>query len=265
MTDRDLKKLIRDKQVILFVGAGVSAGLNVPTWSGLIDKMATDLGYDPKIFQASSDFFPTLAEYYKLEKTSIGELRSWMDTSWKRSPDEIEKSQVHRIISELEFPQIYTTNYDPFLENAHKVHGKDYAKIVSIKDVGAARHATTEIVKFHGDFSDDSSIVLTETDYFDRLDFESALDIKLRSDVLGKSLLFIGYSLTDINIRFLLHRLSKSWKTANLENHQPPSYIFQTKPDPIQEAVLRKWGVEMIVGEEDDPGIALETFLQTLI
>lgn len=31
-----------------------------------------------------------------------------------------------------------------------------------------------------------------------------ALDIKLRSDMLGKTILYIGYSLEDINMRFLL-------------------------------------------------------------
>lgn len=264
MPERKLKKLIAERRVILFVGAGVSAGLGVPTWSGLIDKMAVDLGYDPKIFQSSSDYFPTLAEYYSLQKTSIGELRSWMDKSWSRSPEELKKSDVHRIISELNFPQIYTTNYDPFLENAFDLYKKEYAKIVSIKDIGDARETATQIVKFHGDFTDDKSIVLTESDYFERLRFESPLDIKLRSDVLGKAILFIGYSLTDVNIRLLLHRLSKSWKISGLEEHQLNSYIFQTRPDPIQEAVLGKWGVNMIIGEEDDPGVALKEFLLKL-
>jgi len=264
MPHRNLRKLIAEGRVILFVGSGVSAGLGVPTWGGLIDKMANDLGYDPNIFRTSSDYFPTLSEYYSLKKTNIGELRSWMDRSWSRTSEQLRKSEVHRIISELSFPQIYTTNYDPFLEDAFELYKKDYAKIVSIKDIGDARDSSTQIIKFHGDFSDDNSIVLTESDYFERLNFESPLDIKLRSDALGKSILFIGYSLTDINIRFLLHRLSKFWKSAGLEEHQLNSYIFQTKPDPIQESVLNQWGVNMIIGDGDDPGVALEGFMASL-
>ena len=65
----------------------------------------------------------------------------------------------------------------------------------------------TQIIKFHGDFDDDSSLVLTESSFFIALDFESPLDIKLRSDSLEKSLLFIGYSLSDINIRYMLYKL----------------------------------------------------------
>ena len=40
----------------------------------------------------------------------------------------------------------------------------------------------THIVKFHGTFDDDASLVLTESSYFDRLEFESAIDIKLRAN-----------------------------------------------------------------------------------
>jgi hypothetical protein len=47
--------------------------------------------------------------------------------------------------------------------------------------------------------------VLTETDFLNRLSFDSPLDIKLHADALGRTVLFIGYSMTDPNIRLLLH------------------------------------------------------------
>lgn len=37
----------RERNVILFVGAGVSKNLGLPTWSKLIDHIAKELGYDP--------------------------------------------------------------------------------------------------------------------------------------------------------------------------------------------------------------------------
>lgn len=43
----------------------------------------------------------------------------------------------------------------------------------------------------------------------------SPLDIKLRADALGKSILFIGYSLTDINIRYLLYKLHIQWAESD--------------------------------------------------
>jgi len=81
-------------------------------------------------------------------------------------------------------------------------------------------------LSLHGDFDDDSSLVLTESSYFERLSFESPLDIKLRYDSIGKSLLFIGYSLSDINIRYLLYKLQRLWAESDYSGVRPVSYIF---------------------------------------
>jgi hypothetical protein len=48
----------------------------------------------------------------------LGALRSWMDTTWHPSTIDTAKSQIHNLILDLEFPIIYTTNYDPWLELA---------------------------------------------------------------------------------------------------------------------------------------------------
>ena len=123
---------------------------------------------------------------------------------------------------------------------------------------------TTQIIKFHGDTISDSSIVLTESSYFKRLNFESPLDIKLRSDMLGKSILFIGYSLSDINIRLLIYKLDQLWQNYNL-NKRPASYIFLPTPNPIQEAILKSRGIITITGEGLDKKESTEKFLTSLL
>lgn len=138
-------------------------------------------------------------------------------------------------------------------------------KIVGVADLRRIRPDTTQIVKFHGDFCDLQSIVLDETSYFRRLDFESPLDIKLRADVLGRSVLFIGYSLADVNIRYLFYRLARLWKTAAGDAPQPRSFVFSPRADPVQQAVLAQWGIEMIALERDDPTEALVEFLESVV
>lgn len=261
----DLKRAARDKQAILFVGAGVSAVLGAPTWSQLIDHMAQNLGFDPDVFRSLSSNYLTLAEYYKIERGSIGPLRSWMDRHWNFSDEKIRASRVHTLIAKLDFPVIYTTNYDCNIERALELGGRPVRKIVDVKDFLHVQDHERQVVKLHGDFENDSSIVLTETDYFDRLSFDSPLDIRLRADVLARPVLFIGYSLSDINVRMLLHRLWETWNTSPHRSHQPNSYVFLPRPNEIEETVLARWGVQTIVGEDPDPEKSLQNFLSELL
>ena len=196
---------------------------------------------------------------------SLGGLRSWMDRTWHSDTVNIGDSEVHRLIVENEFPIIYTTNYDRWLEIAFEHYRRPYSKITNVTDLVRIRDGATQIVKFHGDFDDDRSLVLDESSYFERLEFESPLDIKLRSDVLARSVLFIGYSLSDVSLRYLFYKLDKLWRIHGKTSARPRSYIFVHKPNPVQEAVLDQWGISMISSDKAaDPKTALVEFLQSL-
>src|SRR3954465_6880997 len=113
---RELVDAVRAKTALLFVGAGVSMNLGTPSWGELSAQMASRLGLDPDEFARMGDN-QTLAEFYALETGSLGPLRSWMDVEWHRdAADKVRRSDVHRLIVELGFPVIYTTNYDRYLE-----------------------------------------------------------------------------------------------------------------------------------------------------
>lgn len=254
----------RTSRLILFVGAGVSANLGLPNWGALIDHIAKELGYDPKIFSTYGNAL-ALAEFYKKKKGGLGPLRSWMDREWHKSTTDISKSEIHELITKGNFSSIYTTNYDRWLEYAHDAFGVAYDKIASVADLVSVTNGRRQIIKFHGDFDSDDSLVLDETSYFQRLDFGTPLDIKLRNDVLGSSVLFIGYSLTDINIRLLFYRLTEMWGNSTLSSARPTSYIFTNRPNPVAQEILKHWGIEMIVSEEDDPKKALTEFLRELV
>jgi hypothetical protein len=255
-----LHEAYKQNNVILFVGAGISMGLGIPSWNELINKIATDLGYEPEIYSTFGDNL-ALAEYYRLKHGNLGKLRSWMDRNWHSNDIKIKESKIHEIIANSNFPLIYTTNYDRWIENAFDEYNQDYHKIINVGDLIKTDNITTQIIKFHGDFDDDNSIVLDETSYFKRLEFETPLDIKLRSDILGKTVLFIGYSLSDINIRLLFYKLSQMWKNNAQGSPQPNSYVFSHKPNPVQEEILKQWGISMMSSEIDNPGEALIDFM----
>ncbi|AIW98471.1 MULTISPECIES: SIR2 family protein [Enterobacteriaceae] len=260
----ELLQAYRTGKLMLFVGAGVSANLNLPTWNELIGRIAQDLGYDPKIFSTYGTPL-ALAEYYKRKKGTLGPLRSWMDREWHKPSTDVSTSEIHRLITHGRFSRIYTTNYDRWLEMAHDKFEVPYDKIANVSDLVSATEGRRQIVKFHGDFDDEDSIVLDETSYFQRLNYDSPLDIKLSNDILGNSVLFIGYSISDINIRLLFYRLTEMWGRSVLPSARPKSYVFTNRPNPVAKEVLSQWGIEMIVSEEDDSKKALTEFLQKLV
>src|SRR5690606_22302024 len=145
------------------------------------------------------------------------------------------ESRVHDILVALNFRLIYTTNFDQLLERAVEIRGQRVNKVVSVGDLSAIDNSLPTVIKFHGDIADEESLMLSETDYFRRLAFEAPLDIKLRADALGRTVLFIGYSLSDINIRLMLYRMKGMWLETGQQLTQPSSYIFMPRPNPIQQ------------------------------
>ena len=64
----ELKKKIENRNIILFVGAGVSKNVGLPDFSELIAVMAKNVGIDADLFNMYGSFW-SLAEYYYLQKS----------------------------------------------------------------------------------------------------------------------------------------------------------------------------------------------------
>ena len=184
-----LIELLKTEQheVVPFIGAGVSATLKLPDWKGLIGSIADALGYNNEVFNSYGDYL-SLAEYCKLNG-KMNELEKWMKSNWIVSNDAIKKSSIYDCITKLNCNRVYTTNYDDFIEKAFDIKGKTYKAITKIEDFIHDPN-DVEIIKLHGDLNVAGSIVLAESDYFDRMLNDSPLDIRLRSDMLDKSFLF---------------------------------------------------------------------------
>jgi len=110
----------------------------------------------------------------------------------------------------------------------------------------AANSARTQVVKYHGDLQHEDTLVLTESAYFRRLDFESPMDLKFRGDLLGKSVLFMGYSFRDVNIRLIWFKLMQMMQDIPAAD-RVRSYIVRMQSNPALEALDRGVGLETIV------------------
>ena len=260
----DLARAMRERRIILFAGAGLSAGLGLPSWQDFIGRLGTELGFDADTFLSLSPDFRSLAEYYCLEQGSLDGLRERMAREWAIADEKLAASDVYRLIARLGFPLIYTTNYDDLLERAFELHGVPFNKVTTAKDIARGGSDVATIVKFHGDL-EDGALVLTETDYFRRLGFEEPLDIQLMADALRRGILFLGYSASDVNLRLLLYRLRQIWSDRSDGESRPRSYIVMTRPDRIQQRILDSWGVIPLIAsrqETEDESVALLSFLE---
>ncbi len=259
-----IKKLVEDKRLIPFIGAGFSIPLGLPSWNELIRELAIQLDWDPDVFmQSGNNNYLQLAEYYVIKK-SIGELRNELSKGMRIDEAKLKLSETHKLLADIAPKSIYTTNYDEGIEETFRVYGKPYTVIRNIQDLKNAKDDTTFIYKFHGDFSNDDSLVLTETSYFDRMEFEDPLDIRLRSDILNNVLLFLGYSLSDINTRFIFYKLAKINRELKPSDNNYSAIMVTFGISDIQMEILKKWNVEVIELDPVDRNNSLADFLRSI-
>lgn len=261
------RDILADKKLIPFIGAGCSVRFNFPTWNGLMDLIAEDLDWDPFVFGLSGNFLQ-LAEYYVAQKGAIGDLRSRLDKLFTAPDALIQASVTHERLVSLDFPLIYTTNFEGVIERAFELHEMKYHKkchvVANIDSFLGVKDDEVQLVKFHGTFSDDASLVLTESHYFERLEFASPLDIKLRADMLGRCLLFLGYSFSDINVRLMLYKLMKLRREHKRTDQLPTAIMAGSGFTPIQKELLDRWDVLVIELDPVDRNKALDDFMEKL-
>jgi hypothetical protein len=261
----ELARMLRARRVIPFVGAGFSTCLGLPGWSDLLRKVASDLrasesepilDYDVISKEADRDFL-RIAEYlYIRAGSNIGPLRLSMTTALQTEMDVL-NSTAHVELVNLGAPQVYTTNFDALIERTYRALGQSVDVVALSRDVALADANQTQVVKYHGDLQYDETLVVTESQYYTRLDFESPMDLKFRSDLLGRSVLFVGYSFSDINIRIIWFKLMQMMQDVPKED-RPRSYIVRLQPNRVLEALFSDVGVQTIVLDPESEAVTVE-------
>jgi hypothetical protein len=250
----ELVAMLAERRVIPFIGAGFSVSLGLPDWDALLAKVAAEIDatipYDDLKKYCNSDPLQ-IAEYlYLRSDKSIGPLRLRISNELMPRATAPVRSGAHVELVNLGAAQIYTTNFDEMIERTFRDLAVPVEVVAVAKDVATATGARTQIVKYHGDLRFDATLVLTESSYYTRLDFESPMDLKFRSDLLGRSVLFMGYSFRDINIRVIWFKLMQMMKDIP-EADRPKSYIVRFDKNPVLEALYESVGIRTIVLDPD--------------
>jgi hypothetical protein len=241
--------MLADRRVIPFIGAGFSFALGMPGWDDLLARVAKGmdgaLPYDT-VREACQGDFLQIAEYYFLKSDrSIGPLRYILSLALQSNVSPVQ-SGCHVELVNLGAQQIYTTNFDGFIEQTFRDLEQPVDVVALPKDVAVSSGRRTSVVKYHGDLRHDSTLVLTESSYYTRLDFESPMDLKFRSDLLGRSVLFAGYSFRDVNIRVIWFKLMQMMKDIPASD-RPTSYMVRFEPNSVLETLYDSVGLKTIV------------------
>ena len=193
----DIQKAAREGNLVVFAGAGVSNNSGVPVWNKLTDAFKNEL---PEFARNISDDLK-LAQIYKTTYPA-----KFLETVRAVLKDgEIVPNAIHNAILDLKPCHIITTNYDDLIEQACKERFELYQAVSSDEDMTSIPN-THIIVKMHGEYSK-GNIVLAEEDYYDYSRNFPLLRAFVLSLLASKTVLFIGFSFNDINLKYILREI----------------------------------------------------------
>ena len=189
--------------------------------------------------------------------------------------------ELHTFLASVPAHQvIVATNYDTILEQAFQKAGKPYDLVIypaDRKDIANAvlwwPHGkaepvikapndldidlanTTVIYKMHGTLEPDTdkwdNFVITEEDYVEflsRMTANTAIPAIFYDHFRERSFLFLGYSLSDWNLRVILKNLSKCFsprRAGDGDEETLPSWAIQFKPSELARKLWEKRNVSI--------------------
>jgi hypothetical protein len=199
--------LLSQQKLVPFFGAGLSRAHLGFAAAELAHEMAQRVGVSDKTLLSDvSDLFAN--------KFGETEFIDYLKSKLVVTTLDDAKASVYHLLLSLTPNLLYTTNQDNLFELTAEKYGRPYRRVVTLDDLSEAIPGERLLVKFHGDTSEPSSLVFGARSYQARIAaIDNPLDIRLKSDLLGKRLLFLGYSFSDENVAKLLDSVRRAFAT----------------------------------------------------
>lgn len=100
---------------------------------------------------------------------------------------------------------IVTTNYDTFIEDVYSEgYNGELNTYIGHRGFFDQTDGWAELFKIHGSVTDPNSIVITENDYTQYDKNAILISAKLIAALVNSPIIFLGYSLTDVNVQNLI-------------------------------------------------------------
>ncbi|MBN6186294.1 SIR2 family protein [Aneurinibacillus sp. BA2021] len=140
---------------------------------------------------------------------------------------------------------ILTTNYDTFIEDSYDSNSSHkITKFIGQKGFFQDTYGFAELYKLHGCADSPADIIIGENDY-DKFEKNSVLiSAKIISMMLHSPIIFMGYSLTDINVRKIIKEFTRSLSEEEVS-------ILENRLVLIERAKGEQEFIEEVINDKD--------------
>jgi len=234
----------RNNRLVIFVGAGVSKNSGACSWWELVKEIADKIKYSKcsscklKTVSCSScgnqvkvckddcllKYNFTNEEFLLIPQLYFDSLDKDHEEYYSYITEKFSNIGAPNIIDDiiisLEPECIITTNYDHLIED---VNNPNVSKYTVIKKDNELLYKTGNryIIKMHGDIDDVKNIVLREDDYLNYSQNHTLLETYIKSLLIDKTFLFVGYSLNDNNLKLIMSYIDYFVKENNVTGRTP--------------------------------------------
>lgn len=183
-------------ELALFLGAGVSMAAGLPSWHGLLERLAQYARLSSEECQALARIRNVLDQATIIERR-LHEQNTRLGSVIKSVLGESPYYALsHALLAALPVREAITTNYDQLFDSAWSAIDPQGLSIVP----GTIKANTRRwLLKMHGCLSDPDRIVLTRASYARYDEQLPALTGIVQAFLITRHMLFIGFSLADDN------------------------------------------------------------------
>ncbi|MCR5479077.1 MAG: SIR2 family protein [Ruminococcus sp.] len=179
-----------DERISLFLGAGGSCDAGYPNWADLFNPLAKELGVP---INESTDYYK-LAQYYS-NCFGLAELRKLINE--QININNYQSELINELV-DVNFSNVWTTNFDNSMENNYKLRNIRINKIFSDANFSNIDfNKRINIIKLNGDISDPEGVIATQNDYENYSDSHKIMLMFFKRELISTTFLFVGYSFTD--------------------------------------------------------------------
>lgn len=195
---------IRNNRASIFLGAGVSTGAGLPTWTELLESIGAKCSSpvtpaDIRRIADNRDVAELLSRRLKDSNTTLGaELAGALRAS--------KYSLQHALLASLPCSEYITTNVDDLFERACRVGGRSIAVAPNISP-----DAPRWLLKLHGCVTEPESMVFTRDSYLEMTRRGRALMGLVQAMLLTRHMIFVGYSLRDEDFHELMFEVRSAF------------------------------------------------------